>query len=1200
MRASRRLASGARVVPVALRIAATLLAGVATFATSAAAQSATGRISGTVLDPSRSAIPGADVTVTSEATGTTTNLYTNMAGGFSAGSLAPGFYTVTVSASGFRVHTVQSQKVDVAIETSLPPIELELGLATETVVVEGGVSQVQTTTSEVASIVTRDQISDLPLIGRDPLTFVSLQAGVNYNGAHETTINGQRVSFSSVTIDGINVQDNFIRTNALDYLASRTLIDQVAEFSVTSQNGSPAMSGGASHVNFTTRSGGPELHGSAYWHNRNDKLAAAPWFSNRQGLEKPELSINQFGGSVGGPIVKNRAFFFANYEALRDRRNRLVNTTILTADAARGVFSYLDLDEKLRQVNVLDLHGLQPDPEIASLMGSIPGPGEINNFDRGDSTSERQLNTGGYRFLTRDNGERDALTTRGDWNVTSRDALTATYKFSTEGNDRPDIGVGYSEVPPVRDSTQSNFLSVGWRTTPGPRWTNEARFGFNLAPGDFRTSTTHGEYRLAGMAFTNPVENFLDQGRDTDTYNYRNDTMAQFGRHSLRFGFDAQQVRIHSFNFGGVVPLNTLGVGARSIYQLPDFHFPGGIGAGDLDRAQGLLATVAGIISDAEQSFNVRDKSSGFVPGYETRRRFRYDSLAGYVQDSFRLRPMLTLNFGVRWDYHGRLDERDGLMLLPVQAHSTLIETLLSDAELDFAGSTAGRPLWQPDRNNFAPNIGLAWDVFGDGTTALRAGYSLSYVNDQVIQAADNAAGANSGLEGQTLLQNLDFFLRDGAVPVEAPEYAVPRRVSENQLIDPFNAVFGIDPKLQLPYVQQWNLSLQREVGWRTVIEARYLGNKGTKLIRAFDYNQLIVRENGFVDDVIRARSNGFLALDATGSFNPSHNPNLEGSQELQFFPLLPRGGFLGFPIVQNLIREGEVGTLAQIYVTNGLVGDEVRFRPNQNAFVADLVTNYSNSSYHALQLEVRRRASAGLQFQANYSFSKVLTDSSGTQVRFDPFLDLAQPSLERARATFDINHVFKANAVWALPFRSRDRLRRGWTVASILTWQSGAPFSVLSQRGTLNRSGRSRQNTATTSLTKSQLDHIVQFRMTDDGPYSIGAGAINPRDNRGVSVDGLEPFVGQAFFHPGPGEVGTLQRRLFSGPSALSLDFSVSKSTRITDRHSVKAGARVENILNHPTFFGDNALIGSTQFGRITDTLTGPRRIELFLRYEF
>ena len=1177
-----------------------ILLAIASSPTTLEGQSATGRLSGTVLDPSRAAIPGADVVVRSESTTAAVILETNAAGSFLAASLFPGLYTVEVSAEGFRTHAIEHQKVDVALETSLPPIVLELGVASEVVVVEGGVSQVQTTNAEVTSVVTTDQIAELPLIGRDPLSFVRLLAGVADNGAANTTINGQRTSFSSVTVDGINVQDNFIRVNALDFLPSRTLLDQVAEFTVTSHNGSPAISGGASHVNFTTRSGGPQFHGNAYWHTRNEKLAAAPWFSNRQGLDKPELKSNQFGGSLGGPIVQNRTFFFANYESRRDRWKSLVNTTILTPDAARGVFSYLDLAGTLRQVDLLKIHGLQPDPEMARVLGQVPDPSQINNFDRGDSTSERLLNTAGYRFLTRNSFEREAVTARGDVNLTDRHALAATYKLITEIDDRPDGGVGFREVPPVKDFSRSDFLSAAWRASPGPRWTNEVRFGFNLTSVDFRNTAAREQYDLSGMSFTNPTVNFADQGRYTDTYNYQDNAMFQAGRHTLRFGFAAQQIRIQPFDYFGVRPTMSLGIGARSRYQLPGRSFPGGIGPGDLGRAQSLLAALAGIISRASQSFNVWDRSSGFVPGHGEVRNLGFDTVSGYFQDSFRLNPRFTANLGVRWDYYGRLDERDGLMLLPVQASGTLIETLLSDAELDFAGGAAGRPMWEADLNNLAPNAGLAWDVFGDGRTAVRAGYSVSYVNDETVRAADNAGGANDGLYGRTVLQNLDALLRDGPVPLEAPEYAVPRRVSQNHLINPFSAVFGIDPNLRVPYVQQWNFGLQHEIGWQTVLEARYLGNKGTKLIRGFDYNQVIVRENGFVDDVIRARSNGFLALDAGGGFDPSYNPAIGGSQELTVFPMLPNSGSLGSPTIQRLIRQGEVGTLARVYVTNGLVGDQVAFRPNQNAFVADLVTNYSNSSYHAMQLEVRRRATEGLQFQANYSFSKVLTDSSGNQARFDPFLDIRQPSLERARATFDLNHVFKSNAIWRLPFRSRDRLRQGWTLASILTWQSGAPFSVLSGRGTLNRGGRSGQNTANTSLTKRELDRIVRFRMTDDGPFMIGAGAINPRDNRGVSVDGLDPFRGQVFFHPGPGEVGVLQRRLFSGPSALALDFAVTKSTRMTETTSIKVGARIQNVLNHPTFRAGNASIGSTQFGRIGSTLTGPRRIELLVRYEF
>jgi len=241
-----------------------------------AAQTATGRISGTVLDPTGAAVQDALITIRSESSGATFSAVTSSAGGFTAIDLPAGIHAVEVEVPGFRRHVVQNIKVDVATEASLPPIRLEIGEITSVVEVEGGVSQVQTTTAELTSTVTSGQIA----------------------GRASTAINGQRTSFSNVTLDGINIQDNYIRGNGLDFLPSRTLLGQVAEITITTQNANAAVGGGSSHVSFTTPSGGTEYHGGLYWHNRNSALTAAEWFSNRQGLPPDSGEPEPFLGQV--------------------------------------------------------------------------------------------------------------------------------------------------------------------------------------------------------------------------------------------------------------------------------------------------------------------------------------------------------------------------------------------------------------------------------------------------------------------------------------------------------------------------------------------------------------------------------------------------------------------------------------------------------------------------------------------------------------------------------------------------------------------------------------------------------------------------------------------------------------------------------------------------------------------------------------
>jgi hypothetical protein len=438
----------------------------------------------------------------------------------------------------------------------------------------------------------------------------------------------------------------------------------------------------------------------------------------------------------------------------------------------------------------------------------------------------------------------------------------------------------------------------------------------------------------------------------------------------------------------------------------------------------------------------------------------------------------------------------------------------------------------------------------------------------------------------------------------------VPLTFADNFSINPLNAEGLPDPNLRTPYVQEWNVSVQREFkGF--IVEGRYVGNHGTKEFRQFDYNQVDINASGFLDDFMRARNNGFLAVKAGQSFNPAYNG--PGSQPLTVFPKMPGGGLLTNSTIRSYIQTGQVGQLAAIYYENGLNGP-VNFFANQNGLGMNTVSNYSNSTYDGLQLEIRKRTVGGIQLQANYTYAKVLTDSSADQnAGFSPFLDIHNAAIERSRATFDLRHAIKFNHVIPLPFGAGkhfsggpvvNKLIGGWSLNGFLTLQSGPPVSILSGRGTLNRGARSANNTVITTATGSQLESIVKFQMTGNGPIFINPSATTT-GGFGVAPDGSPAFPGEVFFNPGPGQVGSLQKLSFSGPWFNNYDFSILKDIAITERHHVDFHADFFNLTNHPNFFVGDQNVNSASFGKITSMFyaadgVGPRLVQFGLRYRF
>ncbi len=897
----------------------------------------TGRMSGIVVDPTGASVPNAKINLfIAGGSSPVVTTATGAQGNYSLSGLQPVLYDLHVEMTGFRTLVLRQVKIDPGLELSMPPIKLEVSSQAEVVEVTAESIGVQTANAEIASTVTNAQITRLPSLNRSPLGFIAIQAGVGSNGRGTTTINGLRPSFSNVTIDGVNIQDNFIRTNSLDFQPNMLQLDQVAEFTLSTSNTNASQGNGAAQLTIVTPSGTNKLKGNVRWFNRNNVAAANTWFNNRNGVASPFLNQNQFGGSLGGKIIKDKLFFYADYEATRLVQQQSATRTILREDARNGIFTYRDTAGNVQKANLLSLFpGLSRPQAITTVLGAIPGASSINRDDIGDG-----LNTGGYAFNIRNNRTRDNFTGKIDYMISVKHSLHGSYAWNRDIIDRPDLSNDYTLIPKASNSNKINLYSLTYRWNPTATLTTESRFGMNLAPAIFATSEEFGGRIVTLPLVGNPVNTFRGQGRYTDTYNFSSGANWVKGKHTMSFGMQGMRIHADPFNDAGNLPTYAIGLSTAmaGTYNLTS-RLPG-LRAADLGIANSMLALHAGMITSATQQFNVNSRTSGFVGGAPQARQFRQQNIALYFNDQWKVSRKLTLTAGARWEYWSPVDEVNSLVLLPVVASgASPIGTLLSNATLDFAGSSVGRPWYKSDWNNLGPNVGLAYQPFGDNKTVIRAGYSINFPNDELIRSVDNNVSTNTGLASTQNLQNLNNAFINNPPAIATPAYKVPRQLSDNHALDALSAMGLPDPNLVTPYVQQWNLSVQREVA-KGIMEIRYVGNRSTKQFRAFDYNQVEINSNGFLADFRRAASNLALSRAAGAGANAAYNPNVAGSQRLPFFEALPSGGLLNNATVVNLITTGEVGSLASLYPENRLAGTQ-RFYANPFGLGMNMMTNH-------------------------------------------------------------------------------------------------------------------------------------------------------------------------------------------------------------------------------------------------------------------
>jgi len=947
-------------------------------------QSTQGGIVGTVRDEKGATIVGAKVRVTSVSTGLVRDTATADNGVYRALALPAGSYIVAAESQGFAPMVTNEIEVGVDQVRTLD-LTLHVSGRAETVTVEASAELTQTESSKLGEIIDNRKVEDLPLNGRDFAQLARLNPGVSASGGgggqqggeggvSGFSSNGQRSTSNNFLVDGAD-NNNYFAGEAVQLPS----IDSIQEFEV--QTNTFAAEYGrntGSVVNLVTKSGTNQVHGSLYEFFRNDVLDASNFFNDER-LPKSALRLNQFGGTFGGPIVKNKTFYFLNYEGFRRRAGITRITNVPTLAQRAGIFTDANGNPVTVAVN----------PVSARVFSLFPQPNSTNPSGNFISSPEQSDST-------------DQFLVKVDHHLRSSDTISARYSRT-----RADIffpftpGQSGTNIPGygLNDNGANHLVALSYTRVLSPRTLNEARvgftrsnialvteqgpqaadFGFNtgwdpnspLSLGNIPQLAFSGGFVSGSAAVTN-LGGAIDQPNRTatNTYQFVDNLSHTTARHSFKVGGDIRYVqlnRLYDLAFSGQIIFsgqnNTAGPGGTNI--------PNAL----VDFAQGLPSGSLQFVGDSH-------------------RNFRTTSYDFFAQDSFKIRPNLTLNYGLRYELNTVLHEAHGrLSSFRPQNFTTFLNPNASQTDLA-ALQASGVVLqdnvdgiYNPDHNNFAPRVGLAWDLHGNGRTVLRAGYGLFY--ETII----------GNIPGNVMLNPPflpDFF-------VQAPFTGWPNAFAPSG----FPVLTVTAQNLPTPYAQHFNFGLQHELPGRMLFEIGYVGTTGTKLPRFRQVNQAFITQqqiDALTPDVV-------TRMELMG-IPPPVAQFLSG--HINLIPSVARTPFFGY---------------AQLFTAEDVVA----------------------SNYHSLQAKLDKRFSNGLSFLGSYTWSHSIDGASvffgsganGTTIFPQDNYNLRA---ERGNSDFDIRHRFSGSFLYqppAIGFLPK-AIGAGWQLGGILTLQTGQPFTVL------------------------------------------------------------------------------------------------------------------------------------------------------------
>jgi Carboxypeptidase regulatory-like domain/TonB dependent receptor len=1120
------------------------------------AQTDTARLEGTVTDTSGAAIAKASVTVVETATGRSTPVQTNGQGFYVAPALPAGHYHVSVAKDGFKTET-QDFELQIA-QVAVVDFKLEVGSVTQSVTVEAGSPVIDAADSSIGEVVEAKQVEEMPLNGRDFTQLALLVPGVirgsgnatgNANNAEtfrygqeggaSLVVNGIRAQANNFILDGIDNNEALVNTIVLFPPA-----DAIEEFRVQT-NIAPAQFGraGGALVVTSIKSGTNDYHGSAFWFNRNKELNAENFFTSGP---TPSFVRNQFGGSVGGPVIKNKLFFFGDYQGLRQSVPSGPSYATVPTDLMRtGDFSELLIPADTTGLTLPTggpIYDPTTDGSVAAtktnpngalqFMGNGSQPNVIPS-DRQNPAAQAYLaaypepNCGPGRAIQDTNCdylyhnfkiERGVTENWNDWDVRgdyiidSKNALFVRFSHGhVDQTNTTSLGVLPSGFGSGTNFNWPNGASIGLTTTVSPTVVNEFR----------------GGYIRDQYGYTPPLNNvaWCTKFGIANCYTVTNTGIALIGGYASQIeytgDFGVYLVPQTGFNYNDTVTWikgrHTVKVGGNILRRELNLYRPLA-GKGFFGLAGNGSSPQIGT-GHTDTGYEVADLFAGFVDGYSHGTPFgmvgtRSWENGFFAQDDFRVTRRLTLNLGLRYD----------ILTWPVEVDNRQANFDLTTGALVVAGSNGTLRTSIPnDYHDFGPRLGFAYQLTGDGKTVLRGGYGLFYFIDRggiSNQLAQNPpfAGENS----VTYEQGYRITLT-GSLPCE-PNCTPAELISTNatgplpsgsftnlNLSAPTGvSVVGLLSQNVTPEVSEWNLQLQRQIGTNESLSLAYVGTHGAHLMRNYNANQTLYGTGAEMD------------------------PQLSGSITIQ--------------------------------------------------------DSRGKSDYHSLQIQYEHRLAAGLEATGAFTWSKSTDDSCGNLDACAPQL-YTDYAIEHGLSTEDVDYVFSPSAIYELPFgrgkrwggdvsRWVDYAIGGWQLNAIYTLQGGTPFSITAS--------------GTPSSTRADL---------------VGKPVINPGNIANYVEPGAfaVPASHTIIISPTNTETvylapGTSGRDMIRGPGFSNIDFAMFKNVALTERFRLQFRVQAYNLTNTPHFSNPyDTNLNDGHIGAINSVLTNSwRQVELAVRLTF